>query len=92
MAEKPEELETTEDKIQRGKELYCRGSRNYYVQAYQEAVDDLSEACAILSEHCGATADDCAMPYLIYAKTLVALSKDTNKVLEVPDEEDEGKI
>jgi len=89
MAEKPEELETPEDKIARAKEMYCRGSRNYYVQAYQEAVDDLSEACSILAEHCGATADDCAMPYLIYAKTLIALAKDQNKVVDIPDEEDE---
>lgn len=41
MAEKPEELETREEKLQRAKELFGRGSRNYYVKAYAEAADDL---------------------------------------------------
>lgn len=41
MAEKPEELETPEEKLQRAKELFGRGSRNYYVKAYSEAADDL---------------------------------------------------
>lgn len=75
----------------RAKELFSCGSRNYYVRAYAEAVDDLSEACTILAEECGATADECANPYLIYAKTLIALGKDANKVVDVPDEEEEGR-
>lgn len=41
MAEKPEELETQEEKLQRAKEMFGRGSRNYYVKAYSEAADDL---------------------------------------------------
>lgn len=89
MAEKPEELETSEDKIQRAKEMFSRGSRNFYVQAYAEAADDLSQACTIFADIHGPTADECAMPYLIYAKTLIALGTDENKVLDVPDEEDE---
>uniref|UniRef100_A0A336KEN5 CSON009459 protein n=1 Tax=Culicoides sonorensis TaxID=179676 RepID=A0A336KEN5_CULSO len=91
MAEKPEELETPEDKLQRAKELYGRGSRNYYVKAYSEAADDLSQACAIFADIHGPTADECGMPYLLYAKSMIAVGQEENKVLDVPDEEDEDE-
>ncbi|XP_063710094.1 protein NASP homolog isoform X2 [Culicoides brevitarsis] len=92
MAEKPEELETQEEKLQRAKEMFGRGSRNYYVKAYAEAADDLSQACAIFAEIHGATADECGMPYLLYAKSMIAIGQQETKVLDVPseDEEEEG--
>jgi len=89
MAEKPEELETPEEKIVRAKELFGRGSRNFYVKAYSEAADDLSQACSIFAEIHGATSEECGVPYLLYAKSMIALGQDENKVLDVPDEEDE---
>lgn len=91
MAEKPEELETPEDKLQRAKEMFSRGSRNFYVKAYSEAAEDLSRACTIFADIHGPSANECAMPYLIYAKTLIALGTDENKVLDVPDEEDDDE-
>lgn len=92
MAEKPEELETPEEKLVRAKELFGRGSRNYYVKAYSEAADDLSQACAIFASVHGPVADECGFPYLLYAKSMISLGQDENKVLDVPDEEEEGMI
>lgn len=43
MAEKPEDLVTTDEKIAQAKELYARGCRNYYVKSYNDAAEDLSQ-------------------------------------------------
>lgn len=88
MADKTETVLTTDEKIVHAKELYGRGSRNYLVKEYAEAADDLSEVCALYAEIYGDNADELGMPYLLYAKSLIALAQGgENKLLEVPDEE-----
>uniref|UniRef100_A0A1Q3EWA1 Putative histone-binding protein n1/n2 n=1 Tax=Culex tarsalis TaxID=7177 RepID=A0A1Q3EWA1_CULTA len=89
MAEKSETLVTKEDKMAEAKELFGRGSRNFCMKQYSEAADDLSACCAIYSELYGPTADECGLPYLMYAKSLTALGKDENNLI-VPGE-DEGE-
>lgn len=89
MAEKAEELKTQEDKLAQAKELYSRGSRNYLVKSYSEAADDLSQVCALYEEIYGPLCDELGMPYLLYAKSLLALGLEENKVIDVPDEEDD---
>ncbi|CAD6991340.1 unnamed protein product [Ceratitis capitata] len=70
------------------KELYCNGSRNFLVKNYSEAADQLSQVCAIYEELYGELSDELGMPYLLYAKSLIALALDENKVIDVPDEEE----
>lgn len=89
MAEKSETLVTKEEKMAEAKELFGRGSRNFCMKQYSEAADDLSACCAIYSELYGPTADECGLPYLMYAKSLTALGKDENNLI-VPGE-DEGE-
>lgn len=88
MAEKPEEQFTSEDKIAKGKELYGRGCRNYYVKSYSEAADDLSEACKFYAEAYGVDGDELGDVFLLYAKALVAVGQEENKLIEVPENED----
>lgn len=71
------------------KELFGRGSRNFCMKQYTEAADDLSACSAIYSDLYGPTADECGLPYLMYAKSLTALGKDENNLI-VPGE-DEGE-
>ncbi|XP_055637118.1 protein NASP homolog isoform X2 [Toxorhynchites rutilus septentrionalis] len=89
MAEMSESLVTTEDKLAEAKELFGRGSRNYCMKQYMDAADDLSSCCAIYSELYGATAEQCGLPYLLYAKSLIAIGKDENNLI-VPGEEEEA--
>lgn len=89
MAEKPEDLETTTEKITKAKELYGRGCRNYYVKSYSEAADDLSEASKLMAEAYGVDGDELGEVYLLYAKSLIAVGQEENKLIEVPEEEDE---
>lgn len=91
MAEKPEDQFTSEDKIAKGKELYGRGLRNYYVKSYSEAADDLSEACKFYAEAYGVDGDELGDVYLLYAKALVAVGQEENKLIEVPENEDEDE-
>ncbi|XP_058447377.1 protein NASP homolog isoform X2 [Malaya genurostris] len=90
MAEKSEVLVTKEEKIAEAKELFGRGSRNYCMKQYSDAADDLSSCCTIYSELYGPTAAECGEPYLVYAKALIALSKEENNLL-VPEEGAEGE-
>lgn len=97
MAEKPEDQVSLEEKIQQGKELYGRGCRNYYVKCYTDAADDLSEACKLYGEAYGVDGDELGDVYLLYAKALIAVGQDENKLIEVPEndedeppEEDDG--
>ncbi|XP_053694741.1 protein NASP homolog [Sabethes cyaneus] len=90
MAEKSESLVTKEEKLAEAKELFGRGSRNYCMKQYSEAADDLSSCCGIYSELYGPTAEECGDPYLVYAKSLIALSKEENNLL-VPGEGADGE-
>lgn len=73
------------------KQLYAQGSRNYLVKNYAQAADQLSEACVHLERIHGTEADELAMPFLLYAKVLIALAQSgENAVLKeeeiVPEE------
>ncbi|XP_036345689.1 protein NASP homolog [Rhagoletis pomonella] len=76
------------EKILNAKELYSHGSRNFLVKSYVEAADELSQVCALYEELYGEQSDELGMPYLLYAKSLIALALDENKVIDVPDEEE----
>lgn len=94
MAEKSEILVTEEEKMAEAKELFGRGSRNYCMKQYADAADDLSACCTIYSELFGPLSNECGSPYLLYAKSLIALGKDENNLI-VPgegeeEEEDDG--
>uniref|UniRef100_A0A0A1WN71 Protein NASP homolog n=1 Tax=Zeugodacus cucurbitae TaxID=28588 RepID=A0A0A1WN71_ZEUCU len=75
-------------KLLDAKELYCYGSRNFLVKNYSDAADQLSQVCALYEELYGEQSDELGMPYLLYAKSLIALALDENKVIDVPDEEE----
>lgn len=77
------------EKILKAKELYSHGSRNFLVKSYAEAADELSQVCALYEELYGELSDELGMPYLLYAKSLIALALDENKVIDVPDEEED---
>ncbi|KAH8359426.1 hypothetical protein KR093_006550 [Drosophila rubida] len=81
---KPEQ--DREDKILKGKELFSQGSRNFLVKSYDEAADELSQVCQIYEEVYGELADELGQPLLLYAKSLIAMALDENKVIDVPDE------
>lgn len=82
---------TDEEKMAHAKELYARGSRNYLVKDYTEAADELSEVCALYAELIGDNCDELGMPYLLYAKSLIALAQQgEHKILEIPEEEPDG--
>ncbi|XP_053968076.1 protein NASP homolog [Anastrepha ludens] len=76
------------EKILKAKELYSHGSRNFLVKSYVESADELSQVCALYEELYGEQSDELGMPYLLYAKSLIALALDENKVIDVPDEEE----
>lgn len=92
MAEISEELLTAEQKVERAKEYFNRGSRNYLVKDYPEAAEDFSRACELYAELHGDNADELGLPSLFYAKSLIALAQGgENKVLAIPEEnENEG--
>ncbi|XP_065365531.1 protein NASP homolog [Calliphora vicina] len=77
------------EKILKAKELYSHGSRNFLVKSFAEAADELSQVCALYEELHGELSDELGMPYLLYAKSLIALALDENKVIDVPDEEED---
>ncbi|XP_053679734.1 protein NASP homolog [Anopheles nili] len=90
MAEKSETLVTKEEKINEAKELFGRGSRNYCMKQYADAADDLSACCSIYSELYGPNAVECGLPYLMYAKSLIAIGKDENNLIVPGDDEEEA--
>lgn len=77
------------EKILKAKELFSRGSRNYLLKSYAESADELSMVCELYQELYGELSDELGMPYLLYAKSLIALALDENKIIDVPDEEDD---
>ncbi len=90
MADKSEEIQSIEDKIALAKELYGTGSRSYLVKSYTDAVDDLSKACEMFEAVHGHLADELGLPYLMYAKSLIAVAQQgENKIVDVPDDEEE---
>uniref|UniRef100_A0A182N7B0 Tetratricopeptide SHNi-TPR domain-containing protein n=1 Tax=Anopheles dirus TaxID=7168 RepID=A0A182N7B0_9DIPT len=91
MAEKSETLVTKEERVNEAKELFGRGSRNYCVKQYADAADDLSACCSIYSELYGPNAEQLGLPYLMYAKSLIALGKDENNLIVAGDEEEDGE-
>lgn len=93
MAVNPEEevILTIDEKKAHGKELFGRGSRNYCVKLYAEAADDLSEVCEIFGEVYGQKSDELGLPYLLYAKSLIAVAQDETKVMNNVPEENEGE-
>lgn len=90
MAEKSEILVTKEEKMAEAKELFGRGSRNYCMKQYSDAADDLSACCTIYSDLFGPLSSQCGSPYLLYAKSLIALGKDENNLI-VPGEGEEDE-
>ena len=89
MAEKPEDQFSRDEKIAKAKELYSVGCRNYYVKAYSNAADDLSEACKLYSDIYGVVGDELGDVYLLYAKALIAIGQEENKLIEVPEEDED---
>ncbi|EDW14896.1 protein NASP homolog [Drosophila mojavensis] len=80
----PEQIRA--EKILKGKELFSLGSRNFLVKSYDEAADELSQVCQLYEEVYGELADELGQPLLLYAKALIAMALDENKVIDVPDE------
>lgn len=91
MAEKPEDQISREEKIAKAKELYGLGCRNYYVKKYSDAADDLSEASKLLGEEYGVDGDELGEVYLLYAKALIAIGQEENKLIEVPENDGEDE-
>lgn len=89
MAEKPEDQFSSEEKIAKAKELYGRGCRNYYVKSFSEAADDLSEASKLFAEEYGVDGDELGDVYLLYAKALIAIGQEENKLIDVPEEDED---
>lgn len=89
MAELAEDLLTAEERTDRAKEYFNRGSRNYLVKDYSEAAEDLSRACEMYAEIYGNESDEIGLPFLYYAKTLIALAqRGENKVLTIEEVEE----
>ncbi|KAL7041297.1 hypothetical protein ACKWTF_000714 [Chironomus riparius] len=93
MSDKPEEKVelTVEEKTLKAKELYAKGCRNYYVKNYTEAADDLSDACELYGELFGLQGDELGEVYLLYAKALIAVGQEENKLLDIQEEEDDDE-
>lgn len=79
------------EKILKAKELYNRGSRNFLLKSYAESADELSMVCELYTELYGDLSDELGMPYLLYAKSLIALALNENKIIDVPDEEEDDE-
>lgn len=90
MADKSEDIQSIDDKIALAKELYGTGSRSYLVKSYADAVEDLSKACEMFEAVHGHLADELGLPYLMYAKSLIAVAQQgENKIVDVPDDDEE---
>ncbi|XP_070504361.1 nuclear autoantigenic sperm protein homolog isoform X2 [Chironomus tepperi] len=82
--EYPEKLRA--EKILKAKEVYGRGCRNYYVKDYGAAADDFSDATKMYERIYGTNGDEIGEVYLMYAKALIALEQNENKLLEIREE------
>ncbi|XP_037025545.1 protein NASP homolog [Bradysia coprophila] len=92
MADKSEDVQSIDDKVTLAKELYATGSRSYLVKSYSDALEDLSKACEMFEIVHGHLADELGLPYLMYAKSLIAVAQQgENKIVDVPDDEEEQK-
>lgn len=80
-----------DEKIAQAQELLSIATRNYYVKAYSDAVDDLSTVCQIFSEVYGPMANELGKPYLMYGKCLIAVGQEENKLMEIPEEDEEDE-
>lgn len=90
MADKSEDIQSIDDKIALAKELYATGSRSYLVRSYSDALEDLSKACEMFEEVHGHLADELGLPYLMYAKSLIAVAQQgENKIVDVPDDDED---
>lgn len=70
---------------------YAIGCRNYYVRKYSDAADDLSEASKLFGEVYGIDAVELGDVYLMYAKSLIAIGQEENKLIDVPEEEEDDE-
>ena len=87
-----EQLLDPQEKNKLAQELYARGSRNYLVKSYSEAAEDLSQACEMLAELNGDMAECLGLPYLMYAKSLIAVAQqDEIKVVDVREKDENGE-
>lgn len=84
-----EEPISKDEQIAQAQELLSVATRNYYVKAYSDAVDDFSTVCSIFSDVYGPSADELGTPYLMYAKCLVAVGQEENKIMEIPEEQED---
>ena len=93
MADKPEQKVelTVEEKTAKAKELYGKGCRNYFVKNYTEAADDLSDACELYGEIFGTQGDELGEVYLLYAKALIAVGQEENKLLDIQEAEEDDE-
>lgn len=89
MADKEEQKLTVEEKTLKAKELYGKGCRNFYVKNYMEAADDLSDACELFGEIHGVDGDELGEVYLIYAKALIAIGQEENKLVDIQEDEED---
>lgn len=90
MADQVEEQQlTVEEKTLKAKELYGRGCRNYYVKSYSEAADTLSDACELYGEIYGVDGEELGEVYLLYAKALIAVEKQENKLMDIQEEDED---
>lgn len=91
MADKAPEEVSREYQIVQAKEFYALGYRNYVVGEFTQAAEDLSRSCELYAKLYGDESEEVAIPNLFYGKTLIELAQmGENKVLALPDEEDDG--
>ncbi|GAB0099814.1 Protein NASP homolog [Sergentomyia squamirostris] len=80
--------EQSQEEIEKAKELFSSGTRNYYVKDYDHAVEDLSQVCTLYSDVYGSTADELGAPYFLYAKALIGLAQNEVKLIDIPEGEE----
>ena len=89
MADKPVEQVTVEEKTLKAKEMYGLGCRNYYVKSYSEAADNFSDACEMYTQIYGVDGDELGEVYLLYAKALIAVEQQENKLMDIQEEDED---
>lgn len=77
---------SSDEMLNRGNELYANGLKHLYTKEYQLAADEFSEACSALVSVYGDKAPELGMPYLKYAKALIALAQEEQCLMDVPQE------
>jgi len=91
MADKPVEQVTVEEKTLKAKEMFGLGCRNYYVKSYSEAADNLSDACEMYTQIYGVDGDELGEVYLLYAKALIAVEQQENKLMDIQEDDDDDE-